>query len=797
MNRIRFTGGDNLTGLKKLLNDMYMANELKNGYGAYEISHAQKGNSGYSFGPVQWDLKKNDAGRDIFIDILANATDVNGNKIISTSIVETISGKIVKSGIEGKLTLDERNVIDQALSSTYGINKINNAYSAALNEKIERIDAVIAAVDPPQYKKFIQNNDIVKLFIADVAVQFGTEVNNCLVTYLDGDAVKLPDLNGIIGKTVQMSGEPGVEDLINFSLGTVYGQTNAGDLLRRFSNIIETVGVDNVPITNELTEFLKNIKSIISEKVYKRVIKNKDNWGLVGILKKAGIISPGDLTKARRGLTDASDAPPPRLDPLMIDLDGDGIETTAFTDGAYFDHGGNGFAERTGWVSGDDGLLVRDINGDGIINNGGELFGDQTLLQNGQMATGSFQALADLDSNADGRIDTNDAAFAQLKMWQDWDGDGYSTAEELKTLDALGITALNTGYTSTDISDGLGNTQVQAGTFEKSDSMTGQMGGFLLQRDTVYTIAEEWLDVPADIAALPDLQGYGNVYDLQQAMVRDVSGDLQALVEQFIAETDAQVLTSAGGTTPIISSSGNIRNATFEQILFKWTGADVVDSNSRGGLFDARKLNVLEKILGQDFVGASGANPNANAVPFLNQAYQKLFGIFYGELMMQTHLKDFFDEITYSWDETTQSIKGDLSAVAMDFQQRILADPPEGKFALAEFVRSLGGLNSENSVAWDYESFKREMLSMTDDDVSFIFDSLDKNIIAGGSGNDALTINSANDALYGGEGNDSLTGGSGNDILSGGAGADALYGDGGNDILSGGTGNGDWLTGGL
>ena len=57
-----------------------------------------------------------------------------------------------------------------------------------------------------------------------------------------------------------------------------------------------------------------------------------------------------------------------------------------------------------GWVAADDGLLVRDINGDGIINNGGELFGDQTLLKNGQKSAGGFQALADLDSTAMGRL---------------------------------------------------------------------------------------------------------------------------------------------------------------------------------------------------------------------------------------------------------------------------------------------------------------------------------------------------------------------------------------------------------
>jgi len=93
----------------------------------------------------------------------------------------------------------------------------------------------------------------------------------------------------------------------------------------------------------------------------------------------------------------------------------------------------------------------------------------------------------------------------------DLDADGYSQADEFKSLSDLGINAINTGYTDTSINDGNGNTQVQAGTFEKADSTTGQIGGFLLQRNTAYTIAEEWIDVPEAIALLPDLQGYGNV----------------------------------------------------------------------------------------------------------------------------------------------------------------------------------------------------------------------------------------------------------------------------------------------
>lgn len=130
-------------------------------------------------------------------------------------------------------------------------------------------------------------------------------------------------------------------------------------------------------------------------------------------------------------------APIARWDPLILDLDGDGIETTNISSGAYFDLDNNGFAEKSGWVNSDDGILVMDRNGDGIINDGQELFGDQTLLSNGQRATDGFQALADLDTNGDGKIDVNDSDYSNIHVWRDMNSDGYSSADELFTAEQV------------------------------------------------------------------------------------------------------------------------------------------------------------------------------------------------------------------------------------------------------------------------------------------------------------------------------------------------------------------------
>jgi lysozyme family protein len=220
--------------------------------------------------------------------------------------------------------------------------------------------------------------------------------------------------------------------------------------------------------------------------------------------------------------------------PVILDLDGDGVETMGVKDGAYFDHDGNGFAEQTGWTSSDDGLLVMDKNGDGVIDSGKELFGDQTLLQDGQKAANGFQSLAELDGNSDGMIDSNDAAYAQLKIWQDLDGDGYASADEIKTLSELGIASINTGYATSTFVDINGNGHQQVGSFTKTDNTTGTATDVWFKMDKMNTIAEEWLDVPYDISSLPDLQGYRGIRNYKKLSFNYVNALLRVMTILFI-----------------------------------------------------------------------------------------------------------------------------------------------------------------------------------------------------------------------------------------------------------------------
>ena len=76
----------------------------------------------------------------------------------------------------------------------------------------------------------------------------------------------------------------------------------------------------------------------------------------------------GDRASAALSVTITAAAPP-----VVLDLDGDGVEFVSSAAGVRFDYDGDGHAELTAWVGPDDGLLVLDRNGDGRINDGSEL----------------------------------------------------------------------------------------------------------------------------------------------------------------------------------------------------------------------------------------------------------------------------------------------------------------------------------------------------------------------------------------------------------------------------------------
>lgn len=270
--------------------------------------------------------------------------------------------------------------------------------------------------------------------------------------------------------------------------------------------------------------------------------------------------------------------------PLVLDLDGDGIELVNLEDGVQFDIDNDGALENVGWAGKDDGLLALDKNGDGIINDQSELFGNSDLYSDG------FDNLASYDINQDGIIDASDEVYANLRVWQDSNSDGISDDGELLTLAQIGIVSINL-------------TSEQPADMYIEGNWISDVSSFTMEDGSVHQIVDAWFShTDADVATVggDDLYGmegadtfFFQAIEESAATLHDFNAmegdtlDISALLEGQDGVTDAindfvHARTEGGST--VISVDVDGAGTAFEAV-------DIVQVDGISGLDVQELLN--------------------------------------------------------------------------------------------------------------------------------------------------------------------------------------------------------------
>jgi len=516
------------------------------------------------------------------------------------------------------------------------------------------------------------------------------------------------------------------------------------------------------------------------------------------------------------------------VDPLVLDLNGDGIKTISANSGITFDFNGDGLKTGTGWLSGDDGFLVLDRNGNGTIDNGSELFGVDTVKSDGTLAKDGFDALRDLDSNGDGVFDAYDLLFEQMRVWQDKNQDGISQADELKSLTELGISAIHLESNGRNTLNN-GNRISATGTIEFADGSTGTAANLDLASNPFYREFLDKLQISKAAEGLPDMHGSGAVRDLREAASQ--SKKLAGLLKQYshFNTRDKQraaldnILSAWADTAGYPSLAQRLQTAAGDEleVVFQYSWMqkgskpteaqlaqkDLLEKTAILEVFNASNFYKITRRADGKFILQAGVSTtvlnttktaegkerliitesnlalNAGQADLLNQSYNSLLNSVYQGLLLQTRLKPYLEAIGLSM--TEEGIALDYSGVYQKIDKRA-SDPVEAivtSFELQELLQdpALSAQLENRRSTWisklDENDINRLHAQIIDGNFNEL---IGGQLLVGTQGSDTLYGKNISNSsqLYGGAGDDTLQVyyNSKNNLLAGGTGNDTLYG---------------------
>lgn len=533
------------------------------------------------------------------------------------------------------------------------------------------------------------------------------------------------------------------------------------------------------------------------------------------------------------------------IDPLTLDLDGDGIETLGVDAGVLFDFDGDGIKTGTGWIKGDDGFLVLDRNGNGQIDSGRELFGVDTVKRDGTKARNGFDALADLDSNGDGLFDENDEMYSSVRVWQDINHDGIAQAGELKTLREHHIAAIILKSKEAN-QDSNGNLISATGSYIRDDGSEGEVNGNQsvvadvdLESNPFYSEHADHVALDDEVKKLPTLQGSGRVRELQEAAM--LSATLRDLLGQFSASGSHREQRSLMSSIVGAWASTGVDFQSFDERIdnldrdgvdfrfaFSWEAAGKAPTAAQSLLKERfARLSALEAFNGQPFMTFEIERVTATSVrlvarmgaigriltlavrdgvvllteadlqvtsdqwSLLDNAYGELSRSIEGGLLLQTRLREYADLVDI--DIAGETLRPSFDRVVARLEALAATDPVKATFDALDLTDAMNTLGAKELAA----PLARWLAGLSPSDLLRLREerAVDGTVLVDGASAITLNGSTGRDVLFGGAGSDKLYGDAGNDWLFGGDHGDKVYGGDGNDILVGGAGD-DQLEGG-
>lgn len=380
---------------------------------------------------------------------------------------------------------------------------------------------------------------------------------------------------------------------------------------------------------------------------------------------------------------DANDDVAPVNSPIALDLNGDGIKYISYNswvgsntlydkgNNAHFDIDNDGFAEGMEWLNKNDGFLVRDLNGNGRIDNQKEMFGDDS-------GTTAYAKLALFDTNKDSKIDAADTGFANLKIWQDLDSDGRTDSGELKTLAEAGIASLSLQLTNA-TTDSNGHAIAGTSSFTRTNGTVGYAADVLLrtyQTDSIYVGSDTSVNPALDIdnLFLPLIKGRGTLLPMHYAMTQN-----------------AKLKT-------MVSDLGNINIATqmhevysrVNAIIVEWAGAGNIPLIGSDIDRNSVKMAVLSRYTDSDL--------NSNEVIYIDSMYSTLFSKMTSELLMQGALRSVFPQSYYNYESDKLVLGQSYDQILTQAKSLAPADAAEKLIYWTEILRIFQTANADSTL---------------------------------------------------------------------------------------------------